>query len=132
MDPNALLTNFKIRWLNFIAEIKKEKYYGEAEIKKAAVSYNNIFIFRQFMPAKATLTLLEELADMMEIIEVTATVIRESLERDFKDYEDAIQYQSALSIPDLNFIVTRHTKDFKKSTLAVLTPTEALASFSIV
>jgi len=40
--------------------------------------------------------------------------------------------QQVLTIPDLDFIVTRNTKDFKKSTLAVLTPTEALASFSIV
>jgi len=106
---------------------------NEVRIFIAAVSCNNIYyILRQFMPAKATLTLLEELADMTEITDVTATVIRESLKTDFKDYEDAIQYQSALSIPDLDFIVTRNTKDFKKSTLAVLTPTEALASFSIV
>jgi len=40
--------------------------------------------------------------------------------------------QQVLAIPDLDFIVTRNTKDFKKSTLAVFTPAEALASFSIV
>nr|WP_152541971.1 hypothetical protein [Pedobacter sp. V48] len=69
---------------------------------------------------------------MTEITDVTAVVIRQSLKTDFKDYEDAIQYHSALSIPDLDFIVTRNTKDFKKSKLAVLTPTEALASLNIM
>ncbi|WP_373419275.1 hypothetical protein [Pedobacter sp. V48] len=89
-------------------------------------------MLRQSMSGSATLKLLEELADMTEITDVTAVVIRQSLKTDFKDYEDAIQYHSALSIPDLDFIVTRNTKDFKKSKLAVLTPTEALASLNIM
>jgi predicted nucleic acid-binding protein len=104
---------------------------GKVRIFIAAVSYNNIYyILRQSMPGIATLRLLEELADMTEITDLTAAVIRQSLKTDFKDYEDAIQYHCALSIPNLDFIVTRNTKDFKKSKLAVLTPTEALASFS--
>ena len=104
---------------------------GKVRIFIAAISYNNIYyILRQSMSGNATLRLLEELADMTEITDVTAAAIRQSLKTDFKDYEDAIQYHSALSIPDLDFIVTRNTKDFKKSKLAVLTPTEALASFS--
>lgn len=99
----------------------------------AAVSYNNIYyILRQSMSGSATLKLLGELADMTEITDVTAVIIRQSLKTDFKDYEDAIQYHSALSIADLDFIVTRNTKDFKKSKLAVLTPTEALASLNII
>ncbi|RYG18760.1 MAG: PIN domain-containing protein [Chitinophagaceae bacterium] len=104
---------------------------GKVRVFIAAVSYNNIYyILRQSMSGNATLKLLGELADLTEITDVTAVVIRQSLKTDFKDYEDAIQYHSALSIPDLDFIVTRNTKDFKKSKLAVLTPTEALASFS--
>jgi len=69
------------------------------------------------MPGNATLRLLEELADMTEITDVTTAVIRQSLKTDFKDYEDAIQYHSALSILDLDFIVTRNTKDLKRANL---------------
>ena len=106
---------------------------GKVRIFIAAVSYNNIYyILRQSTSGSTTLKLLEELADMTEITDVTAVVIRQSLKTDFKDYEDAIQYHSALSIPDLDFIVTRNTKDFKKSKLAVFTPTEALASLTIM
>ena len=104
---------------------------GKVKISIAAVSYNNIYyILRQSMTGDATVKLLEELADFTEIIDVTDAVIRRSLKTDFKDYEDAIQYYSALNIPDLDFIVTRDTKDFKKSKLAVFTPDEALASLS--
>ena len=104
---------------------------GKVRIFIAAVSYNNIYyILRQSMTGNATLKLLEELAAITEIADITDSVIRQSLKTDFKDYEDAIQYYTALSIPHLDFIVTRNTKDFKKSKLAVLNPTEALASLA--
>lgn len=77
-----------------------------------------------------TIKLLEDLASMTEIADVTSKVIKQSLKTDFKDYEDAIQYYSALSIAKIDFIVTRNTKDFKKSLLAVLTPAEAVVSMS--
>ena len=102
---------------------------GKAQIFISALSYNNIYyILRQSIGSKAILILLEELAGITEIIDVTSAVIRESLKSDFKDYEDAIQYNCALTIPQLQFIITRNTKDFKKSELPVLTPSEALAA----
>ena len=76
--------------------------------------------------------MLDELAEMTEIADVTGDVIRKSLKTDFKDYEDAIQYYCALSIAKIDFIVTRNTKDFKKSTISVLTPAEAVVSLNSI
>jgi hypothetical protein len=45
--------------------------------------------------------------------------------RTYKD--DAFQYNCALSLNKIDFIVTRDTKDFKKSVLAVMNPEEALS-----
>jgi hypothetical protein len=73
---------------------------------------------------------LEELAEMTEITDVTNDIIRQSFKADFKYYEDAIQYYCALSILKIDFIVTRNSKDFKKSTISVLTPAEAIVSLS--
>ena len=102
---------------------------GNAKVFISAVSYNNIYyVLRQSLPGATTIKLLEELADMTEITDVTDSVIRQSRKSDFKDYEEAIQYYCALSIPKLDFIVTRNTRDFKKSNLPVLTPAEALAT----
>ena len=101
---------------------------GKARIFISAVSYNNIYyVLRQSLSNNATIELLEELAEMTEIADVTATIIRKSLKTNFKDYEDAIQYYCALSISKIDFIVTRNIRDFKKSTIPVLTPTEAIA-----
>jgi predicted nucleic acid-binding protein len=101
---------------------------GKIKIYISAVSYNNIYyIIRQSLSNAATIKLLKELTEMTEIADVTKAIIQQSLKTDFKDYEDAIQYYCALSIPKIDFIVTRDTKDFKNSTLPVLTPEEAIA-----
>ncbi len=104
---------------------------GKVRIYISAVSYNNIYyILRQSLTNNATIKLLEELGEMTEIADVTKTIIKQSLKTDFKDFEDAIQYYCALSIPKIDFIVTRNTKDFKKSALSVLTPGEAIVSIN--
>jgi predicted nucleic acid-binding protein len=95
----------------------------------SALSYSNIhYVVKRSFGNNMAISLLNELAEMTEIIDVTKSIIRQSLKTDLKDYEDAIQYYCALSIKDISLIVTRDTKDFKKSTLAVLTTAEAIAS----
>ena len=102
---------------------------GKVGIYISAVSYNNIYyVLRQSLTNNATIKLLNELEELTEVADVTRAVIKQSLKTDFKDYEDAIQYYCALSVPEIDFIVTRNTKDFKKSTLPVLTPVEAVVA----
>src|SRR5579872_1001191 len=72
----------------------------KVKIYISAVSYNNIYyILRQSLVNKTTIKLLAELAEMTEIVDVTKSVIKQSLTSDFNDYEDAIQYYSAISMP---------------------------------
>ena len=106
---------------------------AKLKIYISAVSYNNIYyILRQSLTHAATLKLLGQLADMTEIADVTNEIIRTSFKTDFKDYEDAIQYYCALGLGKIDFIVTRNTKDFKKSTISVLTPAEAVVSLNSI
>jgi len=101
---------------------------GKVKIYISAVSYNNIYyILRQSLSNTETIKLLDELSEMTEIADVTKSIIKKSLKTDFKDFEDAIQYNCALSLTKIDFIVTRDTKDFKKSTLSVMTPEEAVS-----
>ncbi len=104
---------------------------GIIKIYISVVSYNNIhYVLRKSLTKQATIKLLEQIAEITEIADVTSAIIRRSLKTDFNDYEDAIQYECALSIPEIDFIVTRNTKDFKKSILPVLTTTEAVAALN--
>ena len=73
------------------------------------------------------ITILRELESMSETVDVTKSIIKSALSSDFKDFEDAIQYYTAISNKKTTAIVTRDTKDFKNSDLAILTPEEALS-----
>jgi predicted nucleic acid-binding protein len=92
----------------------------------SAVSYNNIYyILRQSFSHNETIKLLAELNEWTEIIDVSKDIIEKSIRSEFNDFEDAIQYYCALSTSKIEFIVTRDTKDFKTSTIPILTPKEA-------
>jgi predicted nucleic acid-binding protein len=93
----------------------------------AAVSYNNIYyILRQSCTHSATIKILTELQDWTEAIDVTKDVIKKTLKSEFKDFEDAIQYNCAKTLTKMDCIVTRDTKDFKTSSIPTMTPKEAL------
>lgn len=59
---------------------------------------------------------------MTEIVGTTKKEILQALKNDFKDFEDSIQYSCALTINGLEAILTRNTKDYKNSEIAVFTP----------
>jgi predicted nucleic acid-binding protein len=95
----------------------------------ATVSYNNIYyILRQSCGHNRTIRILAELQEWTEAVNVSKDVVRKALKSEFKDFEDAIQYNCAKSIDKIDCIVTRDTKDFKTSSLPVLTPKEALST----
>ena len=100
---------------------------GKVKLYISAVSYNNIYyILRQSFSNTETIKLLDELYQMTEVADVTKAIIKNSLKSDLKDFENAIQYNCALSLNKIDFIVTRDTKDFKKSVLPIMNPEEAL------
>ena len=114
----------------YAAKLFNFSLLGKAKIYISAVSYNNIYyILRQSLSSTETIKLLDELSEMTEITDVTKIIIKKSLKSDFKDFEDAIQYNCALTLTKVDFIVTRDTKDFKKSSLSVMTPEEAVSLF---
>ena len=89
----------------------------------SAVSINNIYcIVRRFLGHTKTIEVIELLTEMTEIIGTTKREILQALKNNFSDFEDSIQYSSALTINDLDAIITRNTKDYRNSSIAVLTP----------
>lgn len=77
---------------------------------------------RRFLGHKKTLEVVETLTEITEIVGTTKKEIIHALKNNFTDYEDSIQYSSALTISDLNAIITRNVKDYRNSAIAVMTP----------
>ena len=59
--------------------------------------------------------------------EILNHLIEKGLNSDFSDFEDSLQYFSALRT-ECDIIITRNGKDFKKSQIPVMTPDEFLNS----
>lgn len=62
---------------------------------------------------------------LVEILSLDEKILELALSSDFNDFEDAIQYYTALE-NKLEVIITRNKKDFKSSLLPVLTAKEYL------
>jgi predicted nucleic acid-binding protein len=130
LDTNVLIDFFADRKPFSIeaAKLFNHSLKKEINIYISAVSYNNIYyILRQSCSHAETIKIFVELNEWTDIIDVTKDIIKKSIKSDFKDFEDAIQYNCAKSLSKIDFIVTRDTKDFKTSSLPILTPKEAVS-----
>ena len=98
----------------------------------SAISFNNIyFVLKQHLSHKKIIGTLIELQNWTKTIEVNEAIIERSLRSDFSDFEDAIQYFCAASISSITCIVTRNSKDYKSSTIAVMTPGETISLLNL-
>ena len=89
----------------------------------SALSVNNIYyVSRRIIGEKPTLNLIEKLIDHIEVIGTTKMEIESALQTGFKDFEDSIQYATAMTIGGIEAIITRNVKDFRKSKIAIFTP----------
>ena len=62
---------------------------------------------------------------LVSILPLDEKILELSLSSDFNDFEDAIQYYTALE-NNINTIITRNKKDFKNSTIPVMNANEYL------
>jgi predicted nucleic acid-binding protein len=85
----------------------------------------NYILLQERKPEEAKL-ILRKLKLLVKVVSLDDKVIGLSLnDSDFKDYEDALQYYSALENGD-DIIITRNLKDFQRSKLPVLTAEQYL------
>ncbi|MDY3364398.1 PIN domain-containing protein [Riemerella anatipestifer] len=125
VDSDVVIDFFTDRepYVNPASELFELNEQGKVKLFLSAVSINNIYyIVRKFLGHKKTLEVIELLTEMTEIVGTTKKEIIQALSNDFTDYEDSIQYSSALTIKDLDAIITRNVKDYKNSSIAVMTP----------
>ena len=125
VDSDVVIDYFTDRELhaNSASELFELNEQGIIKIYLSAVSINNIYyIVRRFLGRKKTIEVVELLTEMTEIVGTTKKEIIEALKNNFSDYEDSVQYSSALTIKKLDAIITRNIKDYRNSSIAIMTP----------
>ena len=100
-------------------------YAGEAQLVVSALSFvNTVYLGRKYkFPMDDVLSKLRMIADFVDVADLSGQNVVDMLTSGWRDYEDATQHRSAVD-EQADCIVTRNKKDFKASTLPVLTPLE--------
>jgi predicted nucleic acid-binding protein len=83
------------------------------------------YLLKKLTSNTSALKSLRKLKTLINILPVDEKVIEQSLNSEFTDFEDAIQYFTAIN-NGINIIVTRNKTDYKKSKIKILTADEYL------
>jgi predicted nucleic acid-binding protein len=103
---------------------------GKIEGYVSAISFNNVFyIVRRLTGRRAAHRSLGLLRDVFRPVTLDSQILNQSIASGFADFEDAIQYHSALRV-DAVAIVTRDAAHFPKSEIAVVSPAGFVAAFA--
>jgi predicted nucleic acid-binding protein len=93
---------------------------------------NTHYILSKQLSAIRSREILSKLRILVNILPITAKTIEMALnDAMFKDFEDAIQYHSALENGQ-DIILTRNLNDFKKSILPVMTASDFISTPEIM
>lgn len=129
LDSNILL-DFLVSNKDFSDEafsILKLSMTKEIDYFVSAASFTDIFYvlnksIKDFSKSKI---LIKSILNYVSIAGVDDSCILKALDSDWSDFEDSVQHEVASQIY-ADYIVTRNTKDYKNSTIVVLSPSEFL------
>ncbi len=82
------------------------------------------------IPEKDIKEAFVQLLTFVEVVGHLPKDVSDSLNSKFEDFEDAVQYLSALNTPALTCLITRDKKDFAQANLPIYTPKEFLALYA--
>jgi predicted nucleic acid-binding protein len=90
---------------------------------------NTYYILRRNASHHYVVERLQILLNTISILAIEQKQVLAALDSKFTDFEDALQYYSAIQSNKIDGIITRNIHDYKKSALPVFTPNEFLATF---
>src|SRR5665647_817920 len=83
---------------------------------------NVYYLLRQTATHEKVIEKLTQLMTITEVLTTDKDVILKALNSHFRDFEDALQNYSAELNGQIDIIITRNIKDFKNSSLGIMTP----------
>ena len=83
---------------------------------------NVYYLLKQNSTHEKVIEKLRQLVTITEVLTTDKDAILNALNSNFKDFEDALQNYSAELNGQIDIIITRNIKDFKNSSLGIMTP----------
>jgi len=130
LDTNVVLDHLADRqpFSEFAHRIFALAEAGIVRLHVSALTFCNLYyLLRKLRGHEQAIALLDKLALLVQVTEVGGRQIRSALSGGFKDFEDAVQYSSAMTMHDIVVLITRNRRDFIVGELPVQSPDEYLA-----
>ena len=83
------------------------------------------YLAKRYSGEKSARASIKLLATKLSVVTEDVSIVNEAIVSGFSDFEDAVQYYTAVSA-DADVIITRNIKDYKQSVLPVLTAEQFL------
>jgi len=97
--------------------------YKNIQVCVSALTFANCYyILKKFSSHSKVISKLSQLAEVVEIVDVTKKAILDSLKSNFKDFEYSIQNETAKKVIQIKVLITRNLKDYQNSNLSILSP----------
>ena len=91
---------------------------------------NIYYVINKIASHQKAIDAIRKIRAIVTVLSFTDKEIGESINAEFRDFEDGVQYFIALN-SKIEYIVTRNVRDFKKGSLNILTPAEYLKTLKI-
>jgi predicted nucleic acid-binding protein len=96
---------------------------GKCVLFSSSIVVANLhFIIRKLHDVKFANSSVSFVSKHFKIIDASNEDIDSSIQSKFSDFEDGVQYFSALRSKKIDILITRNVKDYKHSQLPVFTP----------
>lgn len=130
LDTNVILDLLgeRVPFFDSIAKVATLADQQKIIIVVSPLSFTTIhYVLNKFESSESVLKKLRKFKIICEVCEVDEMTIEKSLNSSFKDFEDAVQYYTALQ-SNCSIIITRNGKDFINSSIPIMTAEEYLSS----
>ena len=95
---------------------------GKIEVYVSSLSFANIdYVLRSQYSGHDSRQIIAKFKTLVSVLPVDSKTIDLAIASDFNDFEEAIQYYSAIE-NGITVLVTRNIRDYKNATIKVVTP----------
>ena len=93
------------------------------------ITYSNLYyILRKLASHQKVIKELKDLFKITSVLNMDQSVVENALNSNLKDFEDALQNYSTQNVSEIKYVITRNTKDYKKSDLIIFSPESFIKS----
>ena len=115
------LLSGRLPHFNYAAELFSLADENSIKLYVSSLTFANVnYILSRQLSAVQVRKMLLKFKTIITVLAVNDKIIELALASDFHDFEDAIQYNTAIE-NGINILLTRNLKDFKKAEISILT-----------